>query len=247
MRGLSRQIAVVAATLFNVTVNALAGAGLLFGVQTGSVSDAIRTAVTPAGTAFSIWGVIFAGSLLVAGWQARPAARGPRYDALGAPLVAANVLNGAWQFAWLNRLFGLSVLVIFAILTSLVWLYVRLDRLGMTRAERWALGVPTALFLAWLTVAAPVNVAAWLWTLGWTDGAVWGPVLLAAVSAIGAALLWRTGDVAFAAVLGWAFAWIAVAHDSLPLRLVLAGGALAVVASTALAVRRGLSPLPVTR
>ena len=246
MRGLPRQLAVVAATLYNLVINGLAGAGLLFGVDTGAISDDLATDVTPAGAAFSIWGLIFFGTLVFAVWQARPSARGPRYDALAAPFIAANVLNGTWQLVWLNRLFAPSVLVIFALLASLVWLYVRLDRLGMTTVERWTLGVPAALWLAWITVAAPVNATAWLYTLGWTDGTLWAPVLVGVVAAIGAALLARTGDVAFAGVILWAFAWIAVRHASVPLRVVLALGALTVVAATASAIRRGRSPLPVT-
>ena len=246
MRGLPRQLAVVAATLYNLVLNGLAGAGLLFDVDTGAISDDLATGVTPAGPAFSIWGLIFFGTLVFAAWQARPSARGARYDALAVPFIAANVLNGTWQLVWLSRLFGPSVLVIFALLASLVWLYVRLDRLGMATVERWTLGVPVALWLAWITVAAPVNAAAWLYTLGWTDGTLWAPVLVGAVAAIGAALLSRTGDVAFAGVIVWAFAWIAVRHPAVPLRAVLLLGALAVVAATLVAVRRGRSPLPVT-
>ena len=248
MRGLTRQIAVVAAALYNVILNALAGAGVLFDTQTGAISDANPTAVTPAGAAFSIWSVIFFGTLVFAVWQARPSARSPRYDALAMPFIVANLLNGTWQLVWLNRFFSPSVFIIFGTLIALAWLYIRLDRMDMTTTERWTLGVPTALFLAWLTVAAPVNMAFWLNTLGWTNGALWGPILIAAVSAIGATLLSRTGDVTFAAVLLWAFAWIAVAHPSATtLRIVLALGGLAIVTATALAIRRGLSPLPVTR
>lgn len=248
MRGLSRQLAVIVAALYNVILNALAGAGVLFDVQTGAVSDATPTAVTPAGPAFSIWSVIFLGVLVFAAWQARPAARGPRYDALALPFIAANLLCGTWQLVWLNQIFSVSVVIIFGILIALVWLYLRLDRLDMTTVERWTLGVPTSLFLAWLTVAAPVNLTLWFYTLGWTDGTVWAPLLLGVVSLVGAALLNRTGDVAFASVLLWAFAWIAVEHsEATPLLVVLALGGLAMVTATALAIRRGLSPLPVTR
>ncbi|MEO0556592.1 MAG: tryptophan-rich sensory protein [Bacteroidota bacterium] len=248
MRGRPRQHAVIAAALYKVILNALAGAGLLFDVQTGAVSDAVPTAVTPAGPAFSIWGLIFLGVLVFAGWQARPSARGPRYDALAMPFIVANLLCGTWQLVWLNQLFGASAFIIFGILIALVWLTLRLDRMEMTTVERWTLGVPTALFLAWLTVAAPVNLTLWLHTLGWTNGALWGPILIGVVSAIGAALLNRTGDVAFAGVLLWAFAWIAVKQsDAMPLLIVLTLGALAILAATALAIRRGLSPLPVTR
>ncbi|GAB5536045.1 MAG: tryptophan-rich sensory protein [Rubricoccaceae bacterium] len=248
MHGLSRQLAVLAAALYNVILNALAGAGLLFDTDTGAISDEFATGVTPAGPAFSIWSVIFLGVLVFAAWQARPAARGPRYDALAIPFITANLLCGTWQLIWLNRFFSASAFVLFGIVAALVWLTLRLDRMDMTTTERWTLGVPTSLFLAWVTVAAPVNLTLWFYTLGWTDGTLWAPALIGVVSLIGAALLNRTGDVAFAAVLLWAFAWIAVEQsEATPLLIVLALGGLAIIAATALAVRRGLSPLPVTR
>ena len=144
MRGPLRQAVVVAATLFNVVMNGLAGAGLLFGVQTGAVSDAAPTPITPAGWAFSVWSVVFVGAAAFAVWQALPAQRGPRYDRAGVPFALANMLNGAWQVPWLTERFGIAALVIVGVLASLVWLYVVLDRLGFEGVERWAMGVPAA-------------------------------------------------------------------------------------------------------
>lgn len=249
MTGRTRQVAVVAAALFNVGMNALAGAGVLFGTTTGAVSDAVPTGVTPAGWAFSVWSVIFVGALVFAGYQARPSAGGPRYDALAAPFVAANVLNGLWQVPWLAGLFGLAAVVIAGILASLVWLTVRLDRLGPSTAERWALGVPTSLFLAWVSVATALNVSVALRAAGWDGGAVWPPLVVGLVAAVGAALLRRTGDVAFAAVLAWAFAaiWAENGAGAPALTAALVAGAVAFAAATALALRDGASPLPVAR
>lgn len=240
MRGLPRQLAVVLAVLVNVGLNALAGAGALFGTPTGAVSDASPTPVTPAGWAFSIWSVIFVGVLAAAAWQALPARRGPRYDGLGAPFVAANLLNGLWQIPWLTGRFGLAALVIGGILASLVWLYVRLDRMGLRGAERWWLGVPVALFLAWLTVAAPLNLTIWLRDLGWTPaGTAWPVALVLTVAAVAGAWLARTGDVAAALVVLWAFAAIGAAHpDRATLLGALVVGALGVVVAVARGVRR---------
>ena len=249
MTGPTRQVAVLAAVAFNLILNGLAGAGILFGVQTGEVSDSIPTGVTPAGWAFGIWSVIFVGVLVFGIWQARPAARTARYDALAVPFILANVLNWLWQVPWSLRLFGLAAVVIVGILASLAWLYVRLDRMGMSTAERWALGVPIALFLAWLCVATPLNVTVALAAAGWTGGTIWPPLLVLVVAAVGVALLRQTGDVAFALVLVWAYAAIYArngAGDPV-LTGALAGGVVAFVVATVLAIRGGASPLPVTR
>lgn len=240
MRGAPRQLAVVLAALVNVGLNALAGAGLLFGTPTGAVSDANPTPITPAGWAFSIWSVIFVGVLAFAAWQALPARRGPRYDPIGAPFVAANLLNGLWQIPWLTGRLGLAALIIVGILGSLVWLYVRLDRMALRGAERWWLGIPTALFLAWLTAAAPLNITLWLRDLGWAPaGAFWPIALVLTVAAIASVWLARTGDVTAVLVVLWAFAAIAAAHpDRTPLLIALGAGALAVVVAAAWGARR---------
>jgi hypothetical protein len=251
MRGIPRQLAVVAAALFNVGINALAGAGVLFGTTTGAISDLVETSVTPAGWAFSIWSVIFLGVLIFAGYQALPRARGARFDALAIPFILANLLNGLWQIPWLNARFGVAAVVIVGILGSLIWLYVRLDRLGMTTIERWVLGVPISLFLAWLSVATALNITIALVAAGWEGSAIWPPLLVLAIVGIGATLLSRTGDVAFAAVLVWAFAAIYAANvpspgDAPALTAALGAGVLAFAFAVVWALRRGRSPLPVT-
>lgn len=211
MRGLARQTIVVIATVFNVVMNGLAGAGLLFGVQTGAVSDATPTAITSAGWAFSVWSVIFVGAIIFAVWQALPDQRGARYDRIGLPLTLANLFNGLWQIPWLTERFGIAAIVIVGILSSLVWLYIVLDRLALEGAERWTMGVPTALWMAWLAVATPLNLSVWLSSLGWSPEAlVWPILVMAAVAAVGAWLLSRTADLAAALVLVWAFVAIGV-------------------------------------
>ena len=245
MRGVARQVAVVAAVLVNLVLNGLAGAGLLFGVQTGAVSDGAPTPITPAGWAFAVWSVIFVGVAAFAVWQALPAQRGPRYDRPAVPFALANVLNGLWQVPWLTERFGVASVVIAGILGSLVWLYVVLDRMALRGAERWALGVPTSLWLAWIAVAAPLNWTVWLRSLGWApESVVWPVAVVLVVGAVGAWLLARTGDLAVAAVLWWAFAAIALNGTAGPaLWAALGVAALAGLAALAVGARsRSLGP-----
>ena len=53
MHGRTRQALVVVAAAFNLVMNGLAGAGVLFGTTTGSASDAAPTPITPAGWALA--------------------------------------------------------------------------------------------------------------------------------------------------------------------------------------------------
>ena len=246
MRGPLRQAVVVLAVAVNLGLNGLAGTGRLFGVQTGAVADSVPTAVSPAGWAFGIWTVIFLMLVVYAGYQARPAARGPRYDAPAVPFALANVLNGLWQVPWLTRHFGLALAVIVGTLTALVWLYVVHDRMRLRENELWAMHLPGSYFLAWIAVATALNAAVWLRSLGWTGPeAVWAPAVVLTVGGAGAWLLSRTGDTAVAAVLLWAFAGVYAAHaGDLPTVVALAAAAAAVVVSAVTgAIRRaGLRP-----
>ncbi len=238
MHGRPRQLVVVLAVAFNLVLNGLAGAGLLFGVQTGAVSGANDTPITPPGWAFSIWSVIFVGVAVFAVWQALPAQRGPRVDRVAGPFVLANLLNGLWQIPWLTGRFGLAAVVIVGILASLVALYVRLDRLSLRGAERWAMGVPTALWLAWLAVATPLNLTVWLRSLGWTaDAVVWPILVIAAVAAVGVWWLSRTADLAAALVLWWAFAAIGTGVEG-ALLVTIGAAALAVLGALVVGARR---------
>lgn len=217
MRGPVRQIVVVLAVAANLVLNGMAGAGLLFGVATGAVSDGVPTGVTPAGWTFGIWTVIFLLLAVYAGFQALPAMRGPRYDAPAVPFALANGLNGLWQIPWLTGHVGLALVVIAGILGALVWLYVVHDRMRLRENEVWAMGLPGSYFLAWIAVATALNATIVFKSLGWTGPeAVWGPAVVLGVAAGGAWLLSRTGDTAIAAVLLWAFAGIYAAHAAAP-------------------------------
>ena len=211
MTGLPRQITLVLATLLTLVMNYLSNALPLFGNSNGEISDSLPNAFTPAGLTFAIWGVIFLGLLVFAVYQALPGQRGKRYDALFWPYLLANLLNVGWLLAFQSLHFGLSVLIMLALLASLIWLYVRLSRMELKRSETLALGLPTSLYLGWIAVATIANVTAWLVSLGYTDGLlglsgpVWSALLVVVASLVGAFLLRANRDLAVSGVILWAY------------------------------------------
>jgi hypothetical protein len=211
MTGLSRQVVLLLATVSTLLMNYLSTALPLFGNSNQQISDALPNAFTPAGLTFAVWGPIFLGLLIFAVYQALPGQRGRRYDRLFWPFLLSNLLNSAWLCAFQSLNFGLSVVVMAALLASLLWLYLTLQGMQLKGAERFTLGVPGSLYLAWITVAAVANVTAWLVSRGLTEGLagvsgpLWSAVMLLVAAAIGALLLARRRDLAFGLVLAWAF------------------------------------------
>lgn len=211
MTGLPRQITLVLATLLTLVMNSLSSALPLFGDSNGEVSDSLPNAFTPAGLTFAIWGIIFLGLLVFAVYQALPGQRGARYDALLWPYLLANLLNVGWLLAFQSLHFGLSVLIMLALLGSLIWLYTRLRSLQLKRSEALALGLPTSLYLDWIALATIANVTAWLVSLGYTggllglSGPVWSALLVVAASLVGAFLLRANRDLVVSGVMLWAY------------------------------------------
>src|SRR5690242_6638514 len=82
------RIAVLLAAVLQVLTPLLPQFGI--GEPIGSRSDSVRTLITPAGWAFSIWGALYAGSALFAIYQALPSQRDkPLLDRVRLPAAGA--------------------------------------------------------------------------------------------------------------------------------------------------------------
>ena len=221
MTGRARQFTLLFATVLTLVMNYLSNALPLFGNTNGQISDALPNAFTPAGLTFAIWGVIFTGLLVFAVYQATPARRGKRYDALFWPFLLANLLNVGWLLAFQGLQFALSVGVMLALLASLIWLYARLNRMDLKPGEALALGLPTSLYLGWIAVATIANVTAWLVSLGYTDGLwgiaapIWSALLIVVAAGVGVFFLAINRDFAVVAVLLWAYWGIYLARPDM--------------------------------
>lgn len=246
MTGLPRQITLLAATVLTLVMNYLSNALPLFGNTNGQISDSLPNAFTPAGLTFAVWGPIFLGLAVFAVYQALPAGRGPRYDRLFWPFLLGNLLNVAWLFAFQSLTFGLSVVIMLALLGSLIWLYLTVRGLQPLSGEFWALQVPASLYLAWISVATMANITAFLVSAGITGGVLgigaqlWSALLVVIAGLVGTFFLLRYRDYAFAAVLLWAFLGVYLARpDTLLVAVGVIAGAVLVVLAGLRAMRQG--------
>jgi benzodiazapine receptor len=201
-----------------VVVNSLAGGTTILGGQlTAAVSDANPTLITPAGYVFSIWGIIYLLLGVFVIYQALPSQKGKEYqNRIGWLFALSSLINIIWLFLWQYNYLSVSVVLMFALLATLILIYVRLGigKSKVTLRERIAVHLPFSVYLGWITVASIANVAVTLVSLGWDGFGInpetWAILVVAVALIITMLMLITRKDVAYALVIIWALVGIGV-------------------------------------
>src|SRR5689334_19429127 len=212
----TRQYANLLSVIFALTINILASVLPLNGQNTGEISDRFQVYFVPAGYVFAIWGVIYLGWIAFTIFQFQPSQKAsPRLRRLGYLFASSNMANAAWLFCWHYNRFGLSVLVMLALLGLLIasYLLLNVNRTPVTRIEYWSVDVLFSVYLGWITVATVANISDWLYLVKW-DGfglsaQTWTIMMLTIASLLGLGMALTRRDVGYLSVLVWAFVGIA--------------------------------------
>lgn len=227
-----RQLANALSVVLALAVNILASALPLNGQNTGEISDRFKVFFVPAGYVFAIWGLIYIGWIAFTIYQFMPAQKeNPRLQRLGFWFALSGILNAAWLFCWHYNLFGLSVLVMLALLVTLIVSYSNLNvgREPVSGAEKWCVDIPFSLYLGWISVATVANITDYLDYIGWDGFGIapqtWAVIMLAVASLIGLGMALTRLDAGFLFVFVWAFAGIALKQAAAPLVAYSAWGA----------------------
>ena len=215
-----------ASFVFAIAINGAANLLPINGQTTAEISDRFRVFVVPAGYVFSIWGLIYLGQLGFLAQTLRPSRLGDLLlRRIGLWPVAVATLNGIWILFWHYEIFPVTVVVMVALLISLILLYRQagFERTarpgsGVSGADRWLVQAPFSVYLGWITVATIANVAA---VGNWAGVSTFGlapEVLAAAVLLVGLGIatwvMLRTADVAYGAVIIWAYLGIVVKESA---------------------------------
>ncbi|RFP65386.1 tryptophan-rich sensory protein [Hymenobacter lapidiphilus] len=231
--------AATAATVGNIFLNYWSQAYPFNGQTNAVVSGKYPTPVTPAGYAFSIWGVIFLSLLAYSVWQLLPAQRrNPLPDLLARPLVLVNVLTGIWLVIFAYELLLLSALVMVGILAALALAYGRLRRQARYEPDTVPLWVnlPFGLYLGWISVALVVNATVALgqyWQPEPARGINLAVILMGIVAGLALNVTGRSRELAYPAAVTWGLVGIWVARNGVPDTQFLAGAALLAAAVVA--------------
>jgi hypothetical protein len=124
----------------------LGGSGDYFGKSVGEISEVFTTMITPAGYAFSIWGIIYLGLLLYLAYQWVGFVKKQNETSLlpsGIWFTVANLSNALWIYVWTSEQIFLSVVIIAILLFSLIQLVLRL------RLETYDAPIKTIFFVWW--------------------------------------------------------------------------------------------------
>ncbi|MFP3950552.1 MAG: TspO/MBR family protein [Candidatus Bathyarchaeia archaeon] len=200
-----------------IVVNSLANALPLNGKTTGELSDLYPNLFTPAAYVFGIWGIIYLLLGAFSIYQALPRNRDKEFiKRIGWLFIASCVFNIAWIFLWHYEYILLSLIDMFALLSTLILIYLRLD-VGLTDAPRrqeLLVNLPFSVYLGWITVAPIANVAAYLVDLGWPSygnvAIIWTVSLITVAVLLTLVNIWTRRDIPYSLVLIWALGGIIV-------------------------------------
>ncbi|MEJ2883633.1 hypothetical protein [Pedobacter sp. GR22-6] len=162
------------ALVFTIVINYLSNSGMLNGNTMKTMSDKYFNYFTPAGYAFSIWGLIYLGLLGFVIYTGRSIFRRKQVDpvlsAVGWWFVLSCCANSFWVFAWLYDYTGLSVFIMLILLLSLLKIIVntRMELDGQHFKRYLFIYWPFALYSGWISVALIANMAAYLTKINWT-------------------------------------------------------------------------------
>jgi translocator protein len=240
-RDLVRAVIVTAFALGQVASAGLTPV-LLSAPDTGAISDANNSPVTPAGYAFSIWGLIYLASLALAVYQLLPAQRvRPVHRRTGWWLAGAFACSTVWVPIFNSNLLMLAQVVIVLLVICLGAAAIELTRLGAAAGtgERLLLRLPVTLYLGWATLACLASFATTGRWLGMPAEAGWVTVVSMLLVAIGTvvslAVVTRLTAVAgYAFTSCWALVAVAVGTYVPAVRWIAIAGLLVVLAGLVL-------------
>lgn len=216
-----RQIVTFISIITAFGVNVLANTNPPNGLTIGQISNTFfgDILITPANYAFAIWGLIYAGLIAFAIYQALPNQRHNSFlQQIGYKLAIASCAQIIWVFCFLYRYYAVSFLAMLGILFPLIAAYLSLpfknSSVRLTNKNRWLIRNPISIYLAWISVATIVNGAtvlrAWTWDGFGLNPEIWTIIMLLLAAFITNLVAIPRLDFYYGGVFVWALIAIAI-------------------------------------
>jgi len=207
-----------------VFINYLSNTGLLNNTTIGKISRGLNSLFTPAGYAFSIWGLIYILLFAFILYQGKSLFVTVKDDdfilKIGVWFIVSCVANSAWVFAWIYEYTGLSCLFIFTLLFTLLKIVVniKMQLQHTSKTIRFLVWLPFAVYSGWVTVASVANVSSYLVKINWNGFGfaeeTWAVIMIGIATIINLLVLWTRNMKAFVFVGVWALIAIGVANSN---------------------------------
>ncbi len=205
-----------------IFVNYLSNTGAMGGKTIGSVSNNIQSLFTPAGYAFSIWGIIYLGLFGFIVYQGKGLFSKVKNNdfilKIGPWFILSSIANCLWVFTWIYGYTGLSCLCIFSLLFALMKIVARLNITDflVLKPVKVLVILPFIIYSSWVTVASVANVSSYLVKINW-DGfgissILWAIIMIVVASFINIIVLFKKNLTAFPYVGAWALFAIGIAN-----------------------------------
>lgn len=227
------------ALVSTIFINYLSNTGAINNTTIGEVSNGLKSLFTPAGYAFSIWGFIYLMLLGFIVYQGRSLFVKVRDDAfvlkIGWWFVISCIANCAWVIAWLYGYTGLSCIIIFVQLFSLIKIVLNNDMelndepISVLAFLWW----PFVFYSGWVTVASIACVSSYLLKIGWDGFSIlevsWTVIMIVIAMLVNLLVIYKRNMREFAVVGAWALIAIAYANYPNHMLIVYIGGFAAAV------------------
>jgi hypothetical protein len=206
--------------LLTIGVNYIFNTGEHIENSMRSISSKYENLLTPAGYAFSIWGLIYIALVCFAIYQARSMFNKNADDdfvlKVGPWFIFSNILNALWVVVFTNDMIGLSIVIMVLLFACLLKIILNLNM------EMWdapfvyilAIWWPFSLYFGWVNVALAANASIYLVSLGYT-GAPFGPTAWAVLvvlilAGVVLTMIWTRNMREYATAAAWGIIAIAV-------------------------------------
>lgn len=213
------------ALILTIAVSYISNAGILNGNTMASVSAKYDNLFTPAGYAFSIWGLIYLSMLAFVIYYGRTLFKPTKkedktVEQIGWWFIISCLANISWVLLWLYDYILLSVLMMVVLLFSLLKIVVNLkmELYNVPLKKFLFLWWPFCFYSGWVSVALIANIAAYLKKIEWNglgiSEAIWTVVMIIVAASINVFMIWNRNMREYALVGVWSLVAIAVANQS---------------------------------
>ncbi|KQR94317.1 hypothetical protein ASG01_00030 [Chryseobacterium sp. Leaf180] len=218
------QILNLIALLATVGINYLSNTGIINDETVGSVSADYRNLFTPAGYAFSIWGLIYT---LLLGFAIYYGPFTKNTDLkektvlnIGWWFIVSCLANSMWIFTWLNGYLFLTIPVMIVLLISLLKIILNNHEIIESRDLKTTLflRLPFYIYSGWISVALIADIATYLKKIEWDGFGIsemyWTLTMITIATILHLYMIWQRNMNAFAVVAVWALIAISVANQN---------------------------------